>query len=254
MNCTKAFTLIELLVVISIIAVLIAILLPALSAAREAARITVCGANQHQIGIAANTFATDHKGKLVDVQVGGPSWPQRSWNTYIAAATPGGGTLPAGGTVVNYPFWIGTYYATGLLNTPDYFYCPSQRTKNFTLDGYGANPWGLLASNPTSHVRAGFNFNPLGISDIDRLETNQFLAGVEFVDPRLNPLSPSQAVLNTDLILVASEVAHPPIFNLTFLDGSVRRHSSDAAMDAMVANPPNLSWSNWNDVLDILLK
>lgn len=64
-----AFTLIELLVVIAIIAVLIGILLPALGAARESGRSAVCLSNMRQMGVAANTYANDHRDQI---------WPRDS--------------------------------------------------------------------------------------------------------------------------------------------------------------------------------
>jgi len=71
-----AFTIVELLVVIGIITVLMAILLPVLKNAREQARRAVCASNMRQIGIAALTYANDHKGILpIPIGVPPPSKP-----------------------------------------------------------------------------------------------------------------------------------------------------------------------------------
>jgi prepilin-type N-terminal cleavage/methylation domain-containing protein/prepilin-type processing-associated H-X9-DG protein len=59
-----AFTLIEVLVVVAIIALLISILLPSLAAARAQARATVCGNDVKQMGMAANLFSTEHRGRV----------------------------------------------------------------------------------------------------------------------------------------------------------------------------------------------
>jgi prepilin-type N-terminal cleavage/methylation domain-containing protein len=61
---TGAFTLIELLVVIAIIALLIAVLLPSLSKARQAARLSICQSNMHNIGVATQSYSTDYQDKL----------------------------------------------------------------------------------------------------------------------------------------------------------------------------------------------
>ena len=56
----RGFSLIELLVVISIIALLIGILLPALGAARYQTRLTTCGQQMRQMGLAVYQYANDH--------------------------------------------------------------------------------------------------------------------------------------------------------------------------------------------------
>jgi len=66
-----AFTLVELLVVVAIIALLLSILLPALNKAREAARHTVCMANQSQVGRAMFLYAQDHRNYLPYDNLGG---------------------------------------------------------------------------------------------------------------------------------------------------------------------------------------
>ncbi|MDP1662319.1 MAG: type II secretion system protein [Phycisphaerales bacterium] len=60
-SARHAFTLIELLVVIAIISILLAILFPALSGARAAARQTDCLSDMHNIALAINLYANDHR-------------------------------------------------------------------------------------------------------------------------------------------------------------------------------------------------
>jgi prepilin-type N-terminal cleavage/methylation domain-containing protein len=56
----RAFTLIELLVVVAVIGILVAILLPALKAARNSGRDAVCLSNHRQFGVAAGLYFSDY--------------------------------------------------------------------------------------------------------------------------------------------------------------------------------------------------
>ena len=60
MKSRARFTLIELLTVVAILVILIAMLLPVLGRAREAARTSACSANQRQIGLMFQMYASDH--------------------------------------------------------------------------------------------------------------------------------------------------------------------------------------------------
>lgn len=60
----RGFTLIELLTVIAIIAVLAAILMPVIGRVRESAQGSRCATNLRQVGIAIQSYASDHKGTL----------------------------------------------------------------------------------------------------------------------------------------------------------------------------------------------
>lgn len=57
----KAFTLIELLVVILILAILAVVILPAVQSAREASRRAQCSNNLRQLGIALNSYVSQHR-------------------------------------------------------------------------------------------------------------------------------------------------------------------------------------------------
>lgn len=81
----SAFSLIELLVAIGIIALLTALLLPALGMAREAAKGMACASQMRQLGVAANTFAADHRDQLPSNRVRLDAAPGRhkTWRAYL---------------------------------------------------------------------------------------------------------------------------------------------------------------------------
>ena len=83
----RGFTLIELLVVIAIIAVLVGLLLPSLAKARGSARQVRCLANMRSLGIAQQTYADDHRDRLVDVGLphGGIGDPRASFIYTLSA-------------------------------------------------------------------------------------------------------------------------------------------------------------------------
>ena len=153
-----AFTLVELLVVIGIIALLISILLPAMSKARESARRTACLSNLRQFNITLRLYANTYR----DYVPTGYHVGQKQLNYLI---------------VQNFTFgsWrcyfthLGVLYQANLMTTPAPFYCPSETSPTFQLNGGGGgstvvfnNPWPPLTTNPglPANTRVGYGTRP----------------------------------------------------------------------------------------------
>lgn len=76
MKLHRGFTLVELLVVLAVISIMMALLLPAVQAAREAARMTQCKNNLHQMGVALHHYHDTYKSFPA-----GMIWPNQTFWT-----------------------------------------------------------------------------------------------------------------------------------------------------------------------------
>jgi prepilin-type N-terminal cleavage/methylation domain-containing protein len=141
----RGFTLVELLVVIGIIAVLISILLPSLNKAREAAKRAQCLSNLRQFGQYLTLYANAYKGQIPI----GESGDQAQWNYTIWRTN---GSNPS-----RYEAF-GLLWETGLLKSPQAYYCPSQTRLEYMYDT-PENPWkpGVAGLN----VRISYGCRPM---------------------------------------------------------------------------------------------
>ena len=115
----RGFTLVELLVVIAIIALLAALLLPTLAAAKASGQRAACVSNLRQVGIAVQSYAHDHDGRIPY----GPTAPPFSHpaDFYPSTGSPTSLlSLRTGGA----PVGLGLMLKDELAQTPKVLFCP----------------------------------------------------------------------------------------------------------------------------------
>jgi type II secretory pathway pseudopilin PulG len=119
LRAARAFTLVDVLVSLTIIALLITLLLPALTQVRESTRRVVCASNTRQHGLGFAMYVEDYKSFPVSAYEPTKDTPSRApapVQKMIIARTDAGN-------------WdgLGVLFASGYLNAPQVFYCPSHR-------------------------------------------------------------------------------------------------------------------------------
>lgn len=219
----KAFTLIELLVVIAIIALLLAILVPILSIAKEHTRRVICSTHLKSIGLALVLYAEDNGGML----------PLNDDERHPFTAYREDTSSPTGSN----PMKLGLLHATGLIDVPQIFYCPSNRLDQFKYKSYTRpGEWGTLPQdfNDTytgnQWVRTGYTYFPQSTK-------KTYIGGTWLPDvaEMLSQLDNNKSV-TTDIIWKFVELSHvigdrPRGLNALFGDGHVTFSNNPEAFD-----------------------
>jgi len=171
MKTRRAFTLIELLVVIAIIALLMGILMPALRKVKENARRIACAANLSSLAKGIRVYAAENDSDLPPCKYNGENTPHESYDAYTVDVV-----CPFGDHITGGPENLAILYETGIITTPEVFYCPSafrnvENTQGDTsvswrfdryIDDSGRWPWnnGHGTSWNTHVVRTGYFYTP----------------------------------------------------------------------------------------------
>ncbi len=123
-------------------------LAPALNIARESARKAACANNLHQIGVACQAYADDHKNYIPPFYIGlHYRWPNQSYIAYNKKPIGPG------------PWNLAFLYESKYIENPRVFYCPSQSHVDHIYKSYPA-PWGSAAPAGKLYVLVSYTYNP----------------------------------------------------------------------------------------------
>ncbi len=127
----RAFTLTDVLVSLGVMALMIGILLPAMGSVRSAAEQVVCGSNLRQIGMGVVIYADSNRDQLPpsimagSIDLADVLPPQNSTALHMSMGNSIALRFDIG--VGDNGWWdgLGALYDSGVLETPELFYCPS---------------------------------------------------------------------------------------------------------------------------------
>jgi prepilin-type N-terminal cleavage/methylation domain-containing protein len=242
MNRSRAFSLVELLVVVAIVALLLALLLPSLSRAKEAARMSSCASNLHQIGIGVTMYAHTQKGWLPPYYNGAAPkgvqlnlrWPNQTCIAYNKKPISHG------------PWNLAHLYDLKLIADPAVFYCPSQQHEDHLYDTYPV-PWGQAAPPGKLYIFTSYTYNPYK-------DDPNVLDGCHLYR-RLDGFPPGK-ILTMD-IPFAWSTAHREqeqwTWNILYGDGHAELRQSAEASAFIRADPAITSdWVAFGEAIDLL--
>ena len=250
MRTNRGFTLVELLVVIVVLVLLLSILIPSLNVAKDLARQVCCAANMNAAGKSLQLYAEKNDGKMPPFRMGAKgiyymTTPELS--QYIAKV---------GDIGPHYQLqWRGAgfVYASGYIESPDFFYCPAQAYPWFTRQEYtdpnGMAPFGTYS--PTTYIRSGYLWNAWG-----KKYEQPDLSGRSYMDLAFRTV----ASMESDKPIIIDHPIFPwalqvhtargrgtPTFNVAYCDSHVESHTPPEAYTQTLLGAWNSVLKNWID-------